>query len=109
MGFDCVHARVIANKSLGGFYNSVDTVDIWKSNDVPVQPSVKNKLDNMGGKGMYSDETAQQLKDMGCTGFTVKMTSNSSKHQMTVQLTKVERKDLPAALFAIPAGYKEEK
>lgn len=109
MGFNCVHARVIASKSMGKFYNSSDTVDIWKSNDVPLQPSVKNKLDKMGGTGLYSAETAQQLKEMGCSGMTVKMTSNSDKNKMTVQLTKVERKDLPASLFEIPAGYKEIK
>lgn len=109
MGFDCVHARVISNKSMGSFYKSIDTVDIWKSNDVPIAGSVKDKLDKMGGNGLYSAETAQQLKDMGCSGMTVKMTSNSEKNKMTVQLTKVERKDLPASLFEIPAGYKEEK
>ncbi|MEO8852435.1 MAG: DUF4412 domain-containing protein, partial [Ginsengibacter sp.] len=32
MGFDCVHAQVISNKSMGSFYKSIDTVDIWKSN-----------------------------------------------------------------------------
>ena len=109
MGFNCVHARVISNKSMGKFYNSSDTVDIWKSNDVPIEPSVKNKLDEKGGTGLYSAETAQQLKDMGCSGMTVKMTSNSDKNQMTVQLTKVERKDLPASLFEVPSGYKEIK
>ncbi|MFS8083794.1 MAG: DUF4412 domain-containing protein, partial [Ginsengibacter sp.] len=109
MGFNCVHARVIANKSMGKFYNSSDTVDLWKSNDVPIEPSVKIKLDKMGGTGLYSAETAQQLKDMGCSGMTVKMTSNSDHNKMTVQLTKVERKDLPASMFEIPAGYKEEK
>ena len=109
MGFDCVHAQVISNKSMGGFYKSIDTVDIWKSTDVPMQSSVKNKLDKMGGTGLYSAEAAQQLKDMGCSGMTVKMTSNSDKNKITVQLTKVERKDLPASLFEIPSGYKEEK
>ena len=109
MGFNCVHARVIANQSMGKFYNSSDTVDIWKSNDVPILPSLKNKLDKMGGTGLYSEETAQQLIDMGCSGMTVKMTSNSDKNKMTVQLTKVERKDFPESLFEIPAGYKEVK
>lgn len=112
MGFDCVHARVISNKSMDGFYNSIDTINIWKSNDVPQEPSVKSKMDNLeSGKGnaMYSTEAAQQLKDMGCTGFTVKMTTNSKDYSMIIQLNKVERKDLPANLFEIPAGYKEEK
>ena len=109
MGFNCVHARVIANQSMGKFYNSNDTVDIWKSNDVPILASLKNKMDKMGGTGLYSAETAQQLKDMGCSGMTVKMTSNSADAHVIDQLTKVERKDFPASLFEIPAGYKQIK
>lgn len=112
IGFNCVHAQIISHKSMGSFYNTVDTINLWKSNEVPMESSVKTRMEKMEfGKNnsMFSQETAQQLKEMGCTGMTVKMTSNSKKNKMTIQLTKVERKDLPANLFEIPAGYKEEK
>lgn len=112
MGFSCVHAKIISHKTMGSFYNATDTIDLWKSNDVPQQALVKNKMDKLeSGKGnsMYSTETAAQLKDMGCVGFTVKMIMNGDKSSMTMKLTKVERKNFPASMFAIPAGYKEVK
>ena len=112
MGFNCVHARVIAKKTMGSFYSTVDTMDIWKSNDVPQQPEVKKliaKTESSASNSMYSTETAQQLQQMGCDGMTVKMTMNSKDHSLILQLTKVERRDIPANMFAIPAGYKEVK
>jgi hypothetical protein len=112
MGFNCVHARVIANKTIANVYSSTDTIDIWKSNDVPQQASVKNMMKYMESKtanSMYSTETAAQLKQMGCDGFLVKMTMHGKDFSLTMQLTKMERKDLPASMFEIPAGYKEVK
>ncbi|MEO8771980.1 MAG: DUF4412 domain-containing protein [Ferruginibacter sp.] len=112
MGFNCVHARVISKKTMGSFYSSVDTIDLWKSNDVPQQPAVKKlmtKAESGISNSMYSTETTQQLKQMRCDGMTVKMTIGSKDHSMILQLTKVERRDIPANMFAIPAGYKEVK
>jgi hypothetical protein len=110
MGFNCVHARIISKKTIGSFYSSTDTIDLWKSNDVPQQSSVKNLMNRFeSGKGnsLYSTDAAQQLKQMGCDGFTVKMVMSSKDVSMTLQLTKVERRDLPASMFEIPSGYKE--
>ena len=112
MGFNCVHARIISNKTMGSFYSSVDTIDLWKSNEVPQQPSVKillNRFESGKGNSMYSTETAGQLKQMGCDGFTVKMVMASKDVAMKLQLNKVERKDIPSSLFEVPAGYKEIK
>ncbi len=112
MGFNCVHARIISHKTMGSFYNATDTINLWKSHDVPQQASVKYKMDKLeSGKGnsMYSTETAAQLKQMGCVGFTVKMIMNGDKSSMTMQLTKAGRRSFPASMFAIPAGYKEVK
>lgn len=112
MGFDCVHARIISNKTMGSFYSTTDTIDLWKSNEVPQQSSVKalmNRFESGKGNSMYSTETADQLKQMGCDGFLVKMTMNSKDVAMILQLTKMERRNIPANLFEIPAGYKEVK
>ncbi len=112
MGFNCVHARVISKKTLGSFYSSSDTIDLWKSDEVPQQSSIKalmNRFESGKGNSMYSTETADQLKQMGCDGFTVKMIMNSKDINMILRLTKVERRNIPASMFEIPAGYKEVK
>ena len=112
LGFNCVHARIISNKKMGSFFDETDTVDLWKSNDVPMQPSVKKLMDQFEsktGNSMYSPETANQLKQMGCDGFMVKMQMGNKNTAMVMQLTKVERKDFPPGVFEIPSGYKEDK
>ncbi|HEY5408087.1 MAG TPA: DUF4412 domain-containing protein [Ginsengibacter sp.] len=112
LGFNCVHARIISNKKMGSFFDETDTVDLWKSNEVPMQPSVKKLMDQFEsrtGNTMYSPETAAQLKQMGCDGFMVKMQMGNKNTAVIMQLTKVERKDFPSGMFEIPAGYKENK
>ncbi len=112
LGFNCVHAKIISKKSIGNFYSTVDTVDIWRSNDVPMQATVKdlmNQFESKTGNFLYSKEVTDQLKQMGCDGFVVKMEMGSKNVSMVVQLTKVEHRDLPAAMFQIPAGYTEDK
>jgi Domain of unknown function (DUF4412) len=112
LGFNCVHAKIISKKSIGNFYSTVDTVDIWRSNDVPMQATVKdlmNQFESRTGNFMYSKEVSDQLKQMGCVGFMVKMEIRSKNVSMVMQLTKVEHRDLPASMFEIPAGYTEDK
>jgi hypothetical protein len=112
LGFNCVHARIISKKTLGNFYLQADTIDLWKSNDVPMQSNVKelfNQFESRSGNTMYSPDATAQLKQMGCDGFTVKMQMGSKDVSMVMQLTKVEHRDLPASMFEIPAGYTEVK
>ncbi len=112
LGFNCVHAKIISKNFIGNFYSIVDTVDIWRSNDVPIQSTVKdlmNKFESRTGNYMYSKEVTDQLKQMGCIGFMVKMEIGSKDASTVMQLTKVEHRDLPASMFEIPAGYKEDK
>ena len=111
-GFNCVHAKIISKKTMGSFYSETDTVDLWKSNDVPMQSNVKelfNQFESRTGNTMYSPEVTEQLKQMGCVGFTVKMEMGSKDVSTVMQLTKVERRDLPATMFEIPTGYTEVK
>lgn len=111
LGFNSVHARIISNKSIGSLYSDIDTLDIWRSNDVPQQPAIKELMDKFNSKGMamYSSDVANQLEQMGCKGFTTKLEIHSKNASVTEMLTKVEHRDLPASMFQVPAGYKEDK
>ncbi|HMG67987.1 MAG TPA: DUF4412 domain-containing protein [Chitinophagaceae bacterium] len=112
LGFNSVHARIISNKSIGSFYSDTDTVDLWRSNDVPLVASVKelmDKFDTKTGMALYSADISNQLKQMGCEGFMTKMEIHSKSSSTTEVLIKVAHRDLQAGMFQIPAGYKEDK
>ena len=112
LGFNSVHAKIISDKTIGSLYSEVDTLDLWRSSDVPLIASVRDLMDKFNSKtGMtlYTPETENQLKQMGCEGFMTKLEIHSKRSSVTEVLTKVEHRDLPAALFQIPAGYKETK
>ena len=111
LGFNSVHARIISNKSIGSVYSDVDTVDLWRSNNVPMQATVKELFDKFNSRGMalYSAEVANQLKQMGCEGFLTKMEIHSKRSSTIEILVKAETRDLPASMFQIPAGYTEVK
>ena len=111
LGFNSVHARIISKKSISSLYSDVDTVDLWRSNNVPMQASVKELFDKFNSKGMamYSADVATQLKQMGCEGFMTKMEIHSKRSSTTEILVKAESRDLPASMFQIPAGYTEAK
>jgi Domain of unknown function (DUF4412) len=112
MGFNCVHARVISKKSMGSLYSDMDTIDLWRSEEVPLLASVKELMDKFEaktGNTMYSTETVNQLKQIGCEGFMVKMTIGTKNSSTKEELTKVEHRDFSVSMFQIPAGYKEDK
>lgn len=112
LSFNSVHAKIISHKKIGSFYNITDTMDVWRSKDVPMQANVKalfSQYEARTGSYMYSKETAASLKQMGCEGFLVKMTLNGKDYSMVMQLTKAEHRNLPADMFQIPAGYRENK
>lgn len=112
LGFNSVHARVIVEKSIGGFYSDVDTIDIWRSNEVPFPALLKTLFDRFEaktGNAMYPPAVTGQLKQLGCDGFMTKLEMHSKGTSMTEELIKVEHRDLPASMFTIPAGYTETK
>ncbi|MEP6682170.1 MAG: DUF4412 domain-containing protein [Parafilimonas sp.] len=112
LGFNCVHARIISTKKIGNFYSETDTIDLWRSNDVPMQANVKDlfdKFQSRTGNFMYTPETEAQLKAMGCEGFMTKMEMKNKNVSMTMQLTKSEHRNLSADMFQIPEGYTEDK
>jgi hypothetical protein len=111
LGFDCVHVRIISNKDIGGQFKELDTMEIWKSKDVPVPAVFGSMMSRIeSGVGfMYAKDVPAQLKQMGCEGFLVKMQIRNKDLFTVMELTKAEKRDLPKSLFAIPAGYKEDK
>jgi hypothetical protein len=112
LGYNSVHAKIISSKKIGNFYNETDTINVWRSEDVPMQANMKElftQFESRTGSFMYSKETAARLKQMGCEGFLVKLTMNGKDVSMVMQLTKAEHRNLSAAMFQIPAGYKEDK
>ncbi len=112
LGFNCVHARIISNISLGNISSHVDTFDIWKSDDVPVPASIKklmNQFESKTGIFMNNPEVAKKLKQMGCEGFMVRIKMKGKSASTVTELTKVEHRSIPASMFQIPAGYNEDK
>lgn len=112
LGFNSVHARIISNKSIGSLYSDIDTLDLWRSDDVPVLASVKalmDKFNSRTGMTLYSPDISNQLDQMGCKGFMTKMEIHSKRSSVTEVLVKAEHRDFPASMFEVPAGYKETK
>jgi hypothetical protein len=112
-GFNCTHARIIANKNYNGpasFMNSIDTTDLWLSPDVPIPASTKKYMDMTTGKMsgvLFNADVAGQLKQMGCEGFMVKFAMHSKNISSITQISKVTHQDFPSGMFEVPQGYKQ--
>jgi hypothetical protein len=112
MGFNGVHARIITTRSMGPLGKMTDTVDIWNSPDVPLAPFFRKYWDQHYAKSwsvLMTPAATDQMKQMGCTGFMLKMQSGSKEANVHMELTKIQKGDFPGSLFEIPAGYKEVK
>jgi hypothetical protein len=64
-------------------------------------------------KGNGGDEgILKAIRDAGADGFIVKMVTREKGNPapvMTMELTKIEKKSVPASLFEVPAGYKKQE
>jgi Domain of unknown function (DUF4412) len=113
LGFNCKHVRVISTRSMGPMGKFSDTVELWNSPEVPMAPFFRQFMDKNLSKSwtsLMSSESADQLKQMGFTGFMVRIRSGSGgPYGMNMELTKVQKGDFPKSMFEIPAGYKEDK
>ena len=112
MGFNAVHARVITTRSMGPLGKMADTVDIWNSPDVPLAPFFRKYWDRNYARSwsvLMTPAATDQLKQMGCTGFMLKMQSGSKEANVHMELTKIQKGDFSGSLFEIPAGYMEVK
>jgi hypothetical protein len=112
MGFTCIHARVISTRSMGALGKLTDTVELWNSPNVPMAPFFRHFMDKSFSKSwasLMSPEATDQLKQMGCAGFMVKIHSGSPSSGMNMELTKVQKGDFPKSMFEVPIDYKEDK
>jgi hypothetical protein len=112
MGFNCVRAQILTTKDMGLLGKLSDTIDLWYSRDVPMAPFFRYYMDkNMSRSwsSMMTPAAADQLKQMGCSGFMVKMQTGSKDANVAMGLTKAQKGDFPKSMFEVPAGYKEIK
>ncbi len=97
-GYSCIHARM--TMSTPGSKVSI-TEDIWTSNDVPGYAALK-KMELIQN---VTPAMMKALEQAGCDGFMVKVVMHSTTYSLDMVLVQAVRKDFPASLFEIPAGY----
>jgi hypothetical protein len=112
-GYSCIHSRMTVNT--GKDKNATVTEDIWTSNAVPGYAQMKKMMTNQH----VTPKMMQAMENAGCDGFIVKMQMQSSQQASSAQgqslrfsmdmvLITVARKEFPASMFEIPAGYTAE-
>ena len=104
-GYSCEHVLVTRAE------DAKAEQELWTSKDVSGL-----SYESMRGimrRGSQGDEGMMKaLRDAGVDGFVVKMITREKGNTVplaTMELTKVERKSLKAALFEIPAGYTKQE
>jgi hypothetical protein len=104
-GYSCEHVLVTRSE------DSKTEQDWWTSKDV-----AGLSFESMRGlmrRGNQSDEGIMKaLRDAGADGFVVKMVTREKGNPTpvsTMELTKAEKKSLPASLFEVPAGYTKQE
>ncbi len=105
-GYACVHAK-LSIVSSGQKTPIVE--DIWTSTDVPGYAEMKKLMT----VHRMTIKMLDALEKAGCNGFMVKMimapigggTPNSLSISSNMVLITAARRDFPASMFEIPAGY----
>jgi hypothetical protein len=98
-GYTCANARVTSSK--GSVFDVCVTKELGPSADW---------LAAMNRSDPDAQSWLQALKDDGIDGFPVRWSvrdKSSGKVTMSMEMTRADRKPLPASLFVVPAGYKE--
>jgi hypothetical protein len=110
-GYSCIHSRLVITN--GKDKNGNVTEDIWTSNAVPGYAQLKKMMTNQN----VTPKMMQALEKAGCDGFMVKVQMQSASQgsqasqpqamqfSMDMVLITAARKDFPASMFEIPAGY----
>lgn len=98
-GYPCVHARLTSSGRI-----KMD-MDIWTCKSVPGYSLLEKMMTS--SKSMVTPDMFHALKQAGADGYFVKIEIKNKNISSEMLLTKVEQKNFPASLFAIPAGYKE--
>ena len=101
--YNCMHIRVTYTiKGLGQVAHEQD--DEWYSNEVPGAPFLSPVIFEN-----HSPAVVKKIIDAGCSGALVKFISKSTGSLELVQLSSINKKDMPDSTFILPANYQEDK
>jgi hypothetical protein len=106
-GYSCIHSRLTI--ATGKDKNATVTEDIWTSNAVPGYAQMKKMMSNQH----VTPKMLQAMEQAGCDGMMVKVQLQTAPQQqaqsmqfsMNMVLITAGRRDFPASMFEIPAGY----
>jgi hypothetical protein len=94
--YNCTHVMVTKGTEASEYWTTKEIADLEKY-------SKYNRSNRFTG----SDAEQAALAKNGADGFIIKsITKDQRGGDMTMELVKLEKKDLPATLFEIPADYK---
>jgi Domain of unknown function (DUF4412) len=100
-GYSCIHSKLTI---FAGGQKSGITEDIWTSTGVPGYADLKKLMLNQN----ITPKMMQALEVAGCDGSFVKMDMQSTAISTEMVLIAAGRKDFPASMFQIPAGYVQQ-
>jgi hypothetical protein len=102
-GYNCIHVAVTKTSKVAAG-TATENMEFWTTKDISEYEKYAGKGDNkyMGTSAMY-----EALKKQGADGFIIKsFVTDSRGGDFTMELVKIEKKDVPASLFTVPADYK---
>ena len=104
-GYSCEHVLLAHGD------DAKSEMELWTSKDI--SGLSYESMRGLMRRGSQSDEGMMKaLRDAGADGFVVKMVTRQKGNPTpvaTMELTKVQRKSVPASMFEIPAGYTKQE
>ena len=102
LGYRTQHVRV---KEQNSGTQDGTTMEMWMAKDL-LDYATFSKWQGQRGKGGGEEALAKALKDAGADGLPLKsIATTPDGTKVTMEVTKVDKKSLPASTFEIPAGY----
>lgn len=96
-GLHAIHARAVTEDG--------QEFEVWTSREIPGYEEMLelySKNQRMGSGNLW-----KELEKAGCAGFMVKLKVKTEGGTSIMELTKVEKTNVPKAMLRVPAGYKE--
>lgn len=93
--YNCTHIKMLIGKKVAS--------DLWTTKDIPgyeVMETLTKSTSNFVSNKIYN-----QFKAAGADGLTVKMVMHLGDKEMVTQLVKAEKRNNPASMYIVPAGY----
>jgi hypothetical protein len=97
-GYKCIHSKLTV---VTASQNPGTTEDVWTSVDVPGYTTLEKLMTIQA----VTPKMKQALGQAGCGGFFVRVSTQSKGFSMDMQLIAAGRRNFPASMFQIPAGY----